>query len=48
MFSIFMPSWNVWSGKALSPTKFDFRDDPSVIVKVGCDAIVKKDEDLYY
>lgn len=28
-----MPSWNVWSGKALS-SKFDFRDDPSVASKV--------------
>lgn len=40
MFSILMPSWNVWSGKALS-SKFDFRDDPSAITKVTfmCESI---------
>lgn len=33
MFNILMPSWNVWSGRALTP-KFDFRDDPSIALEV--------------
>ena len=39
IFNILMP-WNIWTGKALS-SKFNFRDDPSMISKVKIVAYIK-------